>query len=237
MSFCVRLLVSIPLFCMVAACAGPGTKIDIAPTALAQVKTIAVIRSPEPKTYRIYYDNWRTSTALDFLFLPFVVPDLRTKADLVSKALKAHGTAVMSDLANNLSAQLIQFGFAAGVEDGQWEEADGKFTLPANKIQSEADAVLVVLAKFVGFVAHDFSDYHPTIQAEVTLLAKDRTATLYRDFHWSGAGPTSYPWKRSSANVTFANFDAIMADIQVSARSLSDAASGIATTIAADLKR
>jgi len=237
MSLCVRLLISISLFCLLAACAGPGTKIDIAPAALAQVKTIAVIRSPEPKTYRIYYDNWRTSTALDFLFLPFVVPDLRTKADIVSKALKAHGASVMSDLANNLSAQLIQLGFASRVDDGQWEETDGKFTLPANKIQSDADAVLVVSASFVGFAALQFSDYHPTIRAEVTLLAKDRTVTLYRGFHWSGAGPASDPWKRSSANVTFANFDAVMADIPVSAKSLSDATYGIATTVAADLKR
>ncbi len=154
---------------------------------------------------------------------------MRTKADLVSKALKAQGVSVMSDLVNNLSAQLIQLGFAARVEDAQWEETDGKFTLPANKIQSDADAVLVVSANFVGFVAPQFGDYHPTIQAEATLLARDRTVALYRGFHWSGEGPTRDPWKTSSASVTFANFDAIMADIQVSARSLSDAASGMAT--------
>jgi hypothetical protein len=124
------------------------------------------------------------------------------------------------------------------VEDGPWEEADGKFKLSFDKIQSNADAVLVISPTIIGFVATGVtSDYLPTITAVVTLLGKDRKEQLYRGFHASGWQPKADGWRNSMAKTTFANFDALMADPTRTAASLSEAATAVTSTVSNDLRR
>jgi len=234
-----RFFLVITAIAVITGCAGPGPKIDIPPRTLANVHTIAVIRSPEPKAYTAV--NFGHPGMMFGLVGGLVVAaDQNHKQSLLTEAIKKINTVPTSDvLAEGIANQLTRRGFEVSVEDGPWEESDGKFNLDFEKITSSADAVLVVAPTIVGFVATGATkDYVPTITAVVTLLGKDRKNPIYRGFHASGWHPRGDDWRCSSPVVTtFGNFDALMSDPAKTANALSDAATGIAVTVAEDLKR
>ena len=219
-------------------CAGPVPKIDSSPTALSKVNTVAVIRPPEPKTYAVM-NFGHPGMAFGLIGGLIAGGDMSSKQDKLTAAVKQNASSQTSSaLAENIATRLTKMGFQATVEDGPWEETDGKFKLDIEKISSSADTVLVVAPTIVGFVATGAtSDYLPTIAASVTLLGKDRKEQLYRGFHACGWHPNADGWRYSSTPVAFANFDALMADPGKTADSLSSAASAVAVTVAEDLRR
>lgn len=221
-----------------AACAGPVPKIDSSPSALAQVNTIAVIRSREPDTYTVI-NFGHPGVAFGLIGGLVAAGDQGSKQDRLTEAVKQNTPApTASSLADSIAAQLNRQGFEASVEDGPWEEKDGKFVLKFENIKSDADAVLVVSPTMVGFIATGLtSDYMPTITAVATLLGKDRKEQLYRGFHACGWQPKGDGWRHSSPRTTFANFDELMADPGKTSLALTDAAAEIAVTVAQDLRR
>ena len=233
-----KTLLLVVVVAMLAACAGPVAKIDSSPIALAKVKTIAVIRTPEPKTYTVM-NFGHPGMAFGLIGGLIAASDQSSKQDQLTAALKKLDLAPTStSLADSIAAQLTRVGFEAKVEDGPWVETDGKFQLTFDQINSSADTVLVVSPTIVGFVATGAtSDYLPTITAIVTLLGKDRKETLYRGFHACGWQPKAEGWKYSATKTTFSNFDALMADPEKTAGALRDVSAEIAMTVADDLKR
>ena len=232
-----KFLLAVPVFSLLAACVGPMPKIDSSPGKLASIRTIAVIRAPEPKTYTVMFFG-HPGMAFGLIGGLVAASDQNDKQERLSKAYREQGTAVAANLASQISAELVRIGYDARVEDADWEEVDGKFKLPYEKIKSDADAVLVISSSTTGFVSTGItSDYMPTIWVGVNLLGKDRKEPLYRGFHATGWQPKSDGWKFTPPTKGFANFDALMTDTRTSAKALEDATAGIAATVAADLKR
>jgi len=239
----IKSLLFIATVAVVVGCASVP-RIDSPPGALASVKTVAVIRSPEPKTYTV----WDMANPLGFLFGPIgslvAAADRISKQDTLTQAIKEKNkTPTSGILAQSIATQLTHGGFDAKVEEGPWEwkEDNETFSLEFEKIASSADAVLVVTPTIVGFIFRrdDFfriGDYLPTITVVATLLGKDREV-LYRGYHAVGWKPGVEGWRHSPPKVTFSDFDALMADPEKTAAALSGAASEIAITVAEDLKR
>ncbi len=228
-------MIPVTLFALLAACSSPG-RINADPEALKSIHSIAVIRPPEVKTITIR--TYGQSAAFWFgAAFGGLIGDAQDSAKerQLTEALNLHQLAINSILANDVAARLLERGFEAKVEDAQWEERGGNYFF--SKVNSDADAVLVVTPIMVGFIAPGFvsNEYIPTIYAEATLLGRDRKTVLYRSFHSSGHKPGGN-WKHTPAKVTFTDFDALMAHTGEAAASLKGATSAIASTIAADIK-
>lgn len=234
----IRSLALIATVAVVTGCAAPVPRIDASPGAIANVKTIAVIRSPEPKTYTVM-NFGHPGMAFGLIGGLVAAADQNSRQERLTQAVKEKSPIPTSGtLADSIATRLARQGFEAKVEDGPWEESDGRYKLDFEKINSSADTVLVVTPTIVGFIATGVtSDYFPTVTAVVTLLGKDRKEQLYRGFHAAGWGPAADGWRHTSPKVTFPNFDALMADPAKAAGALSDAASEVAETVAQDLRR
>lgn len=232
-----NVLVAILLASLLTACAAP-VRIDATPEVLSSVHSIAVIRPPEVKTLTVRQFGQPAAFWFGAAF-GGLIGDAQdsAKGRQLTETLNRQNFVISSTLADDIAARLLQKGFEAKVEDAEWDESENKFNLPFEKIHSNADAVLVVMPTMVGFIDPGFfsSKYIPTINAEVTLLGKDRKQVLYRGLHASGWKPGAN-WKYTPEKVTFANFDSIMAHPSDAAASLREAASAIASTIAADIR-
>lgn len=237
----IKPLLVIVAITVLAGCATPVPKIDSSPDALANVKTIAVIRSPEPKTYTVLHFGCPTCMFVGPLGVLAEEANRKSKQDILTHAIREKNeTPTAGVLAQSIATQLTRRGFIAKVEEGPWEwnESDNHFQLEHEKITSSADAVLLVAPGTVGFIAkRPSSDYLPTILVVTTLLGKDRKELLYRGYHAVGWKPPNDGWRHSPPKVTFSDFDALMADPEKTAAALTDAASEIAVTVAEDLKR
>jgi hypothetical protein len=232
-----RLVILCAVMALLAACAGPVPRIDASVNSLSPVKTIAVIRPPEPKTYTVM-NFGHPGMAFGLIGGLIAGGDQASKQDQLSAAFKAQGVGFASHLASQIALKLGTAGYETAVEDGPWEEAEGRYRLPFDKINSKADAVLVVSPTIVGFIATGaISDYLPTMTAVVTLLGKDRKEQLYRGFHSSGWAPKADGWKVTPPKKTFPDFDTLMANTKASASALDNAGTAIAETVSADLRR
>lgn len=238
MNSLLRLLGIAVLAGLLAACAGPVPKVDAAASKLATIKTVAVIRAPEPKTYAVM-NFGHPGMAFGLVGGLIAAADQSAKQDRVSAAFKSQGAKVNGNLAEQLVTRLQASGYDARIEDGPWEEADGGYKLAFDKIDSTADAVLVASPAVVGFVATGaVSDYMPTMTVVASLfLGKERKNPLYRGFHSYGWAPKAEGWKNSAPKKTFANFDAVMADTKSAQTALDDAGTRLAESVAGDLRR
>ncbi|MCL2020873.1 MAG: hypothetical protein FWG81_01915 [Betaproteobacteria bacterium] len=232
----VKSLLAIATIALISGCASPVPKIDISPNTLTNVKTVAVIRSPEPKTYTVY-DFFHLGRAFGFIGGMIAIADQYKKQELLTQAIKEKNETPTSDtLAQSIATQLAYQGFDAKVEEGSWEEIDNGFKIEFEKITSNADAILVVAPTTIGFISTSAtSGYLPTITAVLTLFGEDRKEPLYRGFHATGWLPNAGGWRYSPPKVTFSDFGTLMSDPEKAATALSDAASGIAVTVAEDL--
>lgn len=213
------------------ACAGPAPKIDASPSAIAGIKTVAVIRPPEPKAYvLVHFGHPRGASAAG---------DLSGKQVILTAATREKNLPSPSErLATDLANQLRKFGFQARVEDGPWEESDGRFKIDVEKITSSADAVLIVNPTLIGFIAPGASsDYVPTVTAVVTLLGNDRKEPIYRGYHACGWHSRHDIWRSSSTPISFVDYHSLISDPERAADSLALAASAVASTVAEDLRR
>jgi hypothetical protein len=233
----VKIAVAVSIAGMLAACAGPVPRIDSSPEKLARIKTIAVITAPEPKSYTMA--NFGHPGMMFGLVGGLVAgSDMTSKTDTISSAYKGAGISVTARLGRETVERLNTAGYQARVELGNWEVTEGKYKLPFDKIQSDADAVLILSTTFIGYVATGVtSDYLPSIWSSAILLGKDRKEPLYRGFHSTGWQPKGDGWRYTPPKKTFGNFDALMTDPRASGTALEEASVNIAETVTADLKR
>ena len=221
---------------LLTACAGPVKKVDASREKLATIRTIAVIRPPEPKAYEVM-NFGHPGLAFGVIGGAIAASDQSSKKNLLNASYKERNLAASSKLAGSIAEQLNSSGFEAIVEEGPWEEVDGKFKLSLDKISSTADGVLVVTPTLEGFVATTTQDYMPTVTAVVVLLGKDRKEQLYKGFHSSGWAPMGDGWRITLAKVTFRNSDALIQDTKASSEALVNAAIAIGQTVGTDLRK
>jgi hypothetical protein len=223
------------------ACVGPLPKIEASPTSLESIKTIAVIRPPEPELYTLVNFGHAGLAALGGVLGGAVASGLQgsTMAQ-VTEALKRENPSLISQgLPENIARELNKRGYEAKIEDGPWERnEEGAFKFQFDKTDSSADGVLVIIPTIVGFVSTGLTeDYKPTVIVGVTLLGKNRDEKLYRGFHASGWEPKGEGWRHSEPKLTFSNLDSILSDQSKAAASLTNAAANIGLTVAEDLRR
>lgn len=221
---------------LLAACAGSVPRIDASATKLAPIKTIAVVRPPEPKTYAVM-NFGHPGMAFGAIGGLIAASDQSNKQERLTALYKERKLAVNSRLADSIAEQLNSSGFVATVAEGPWEEIDGKLQLPFDKIVSAADGVLVVTPTLEGFVATTTQDYMPTVAAVVVLLDKGRREPLYKGFHSAGWAPMGEGWRTTPPKMIFRNFDALINDPAASSEALVDAAKAIGQTVGADLRK
>jgi hypothetical protein len=214
-------------------------KVDTSPEALAPIKTIAVIRPHALKRYAVVNLMPMSGMAFGAIGGAIAYRNQVSKEKSLKNVLENKCQTFPNIFADAIAGNLAADGYQTTTEDGPWEETpDGKGKIDFEKIQSQADAVLVVTPALVGFVTESsFADYKPTINAVATLLGKDRKQIIYQGYHSSGWKPRGDAWTSSEPKKRFSNFDALLADPSQSADALNDAARAIASRIGADLKR
>jgi hypothetical protein len=104
-------------------------------------------------------------------------------------------------------------------------------------VESDADALLVVAPRIVGFVAASaLTPYEPTVAAEVTLLGRDHKAVLYHGLHAAGVNPSAGDWRNVPARRSFADVDGLVANPAATASALTEAGTDVARAIADDIR-
>ena len=220
-----------------AGCATPE-KVALNKEAAGEVDTVTLVVAPDPKKYTI------SNLAHPGLMFGLVggaiaAADQANKENRFARIAHSEKFSVSSALAKAVEQKLVAAGYKVRLQDGQWEEKDGKLSLQADKFPAEAGAILVVSPTIVGFVAGytDKTHYLPTIHAAATLLGKDRKTALYKGFHSTGWQPNGEAWRHTKAQKTFADFDALVAQPKESTAALELSAEAISTSIAEDLRR
>ncbi|MEJ8845753.1 hypothetical protein [Variovorax rhizosphaerae] len=231
------LAAGIAALALLTGCVGPVPRIEAAPAKLTEIKTIAVVRTPEPKTYTVM-NIGHPGTAFGLVGGLIAAADQISKTNTLSKAYQDQGTSTSAALTTEVVGQLKAQGYTVNEQDAPWNEKDGRFSLQFDQIQSDADAVLVIAPTLVGFVSpQNSTEYLPTVTAVATLLGKDRANPLYRGFHSVGWRPTAEGWRNRLPKTTYPNFSALMTDTRASADALNGAAADVASSVAVDLKR
>lgn len=223
---------------VLSACAAPLQRVDADAVKLAPVRSIAVIRAPEPKSFTVL-NIGHVGGAFGIIGAAIAEADRASKESKLSEAFKAQGMRINGLFADGLVRRLTEMGYDARVEDGTWQEEGGKYKLPTEKIASTADAVVVPEPQLIGFVSpQDSTDYMPTVRIVATVLGKNRNEVLYRGYYSAGA-PVIFPegWKHLPPVARFPNFDALMADTKVSAESIVNAGAALAEAVASELRK
>jgi len=233
--FC-RLVVVAMLAGFLGACASHAP-VEASASKLAAIKTIAVLSPPEPETYRV--ENLSHPGIVFGLVGGLVAAaDQSAKQDKLSSALKSQGAAIVSGMAKQLVSHLSRSGYKARVENAPWEKKGSDFVLAYDKIQSDADAVLIMEPTQMGFLATGpVSDYVPTIKLEATLLGKDRKEPMYRGFYIHSGQYRDDKWKTITPKTTFPNFEAMISNTKAVADALNEAGAALAQSVGADLRR
>ncbi len=225
-------IISIIACILLPACTWPP-KIDLSPQASAQLKSIVVLRVPEPEKYGVA--RGATGSQLDILLLPLViiaVADIRSKQPVFDKTLNEQRPLVMSHLVDKLAGQLERRGFAVKVIDGEVSGKPEELKVSTRDAIPQCDGIVVLSDSRISFLAHYFySDYQPAVSATATLFAGDGKQVLYRRRHQSGNDTSA-----SRAGAAFTSFDALIANPAAAAESLRDAAEVVAAAIAEDLR-
>lgn len=226
---------------LLAACANQVPRIDLAPQAMAKVKTIAIIRPPEPKVYSVV-NFGHPGIMFGLIGGMIVVADRNDKQEQLAKTYHEQHVEVCNQLSRKISDRLASLGFSTRVEDAPWVETNGIPVILFKDIKTDADAVLVVAPSVIGFVATGLgrgydNDYLPTIATSVILLGNDREKPLYRGYHATGWEQFGSGWRFTPPTTTFPDFDSLYTDPKASYRSLVEAADKIATSVVMDLRQ
>ncbi len=224
------------LIMFLTACAGPGARVEAGVSRLAAVRTIILVRAPEPE-YKILNLN-NGAAVFGAVGALATSVDADAKQQQLNTKYKKLGTEVFKALNDRLAVRLRALGYDVRIEEIAWTQANGKYGPQLDRLPSEADAVLIVAPAVVGFVAAGSStrDYQPTVSTRTTLLGKDRQEVLFLGFHSSGYRPRGDQWRSTPPARTFVNFDALTAGKEGS-DALEDGARSTADLIAADLRR
>ena len=236
MTFFRARLVLLLLPLVLAACAAPAPQVAVSSQQLSAIRTVAVVRAPEPEGYTVI-NLGHPGIAFGVIGGAVAASDMKQKSDQLSSALRAQGGGFTTKLADLMVLRLAAAGYDARVEDAPWQMEEGRQRLDFEKIHSDADVVLVLSPQIVGFVARGMtSDYLPSLTVVATLLDRQKQQ-IYRGYHSYGYTPKQEGWKAAAPRTTFPNFDALMADPVATAAALRVAGNAIADSVAGDLRK
>jgi hypothetical protein len=222
---------------LLAACASGPQTVQLARESGESIKTVAIVLPPEPKSYCVVNMG---NPALAFALVGgiFVAAEQDSKQSKFYQAMQFQKFSVKAILSAMLEKKLNAAGYQARVIEGPWEERDGRFVLNTEQINTEADALLIIVPTTAGFISKGpAADYVPTMTVVVRLLARDRKTELYRAFHAYGWHPRADGWRFTPATRSFTDFDSLMAKPAESASALGESAEAVSGTIAQDLRR
>jgi len=219
-------------------CSELPPRVEATPAAMAKVKSIAVVRPPETKTYAVVDLTPSVAEAFGLIGALVASSAQDKKQEKLTAAIKAQpGLPPVKTLADVIAAQLAKHGFSVTETDSGWVQEDGQYKFDPAKLDSGADAVLLVEPRSVGFLMQtSATGFQPAITATVTLLGKDRKETLYRGYHSCNWGMGDKQWKNVSTPGSFADFDKVLADPKMAAGSLNSAAGLVAASVAEDIR-
>ena len=228
------------LILVLTGCAGPVPKIDLAPAAMTNVKTIAVVRTPEPAQYSVM-NFGHPGMALGLIGGAMVAADTNAKQQKLTQVYNDNKVAVCAELSRLVAERLNAAGYQAHVEDQPWKRVDGKDALQFKDIKSNADAVVVLSPTVLGFVATGLAggynnDYLPTLAVVVNVLGTDREKPLYRGYHVTGWELKAEGWHFTKPKARYPSFDLITDKPKESAAALADAAAAIVDSVIEDLR-
>jgi hypothetical protein len=212
--------------------------VDISqPAKMSAIRSVAVIRAPEPKTYTVM-NLGHPGMAFGIIGGLAAAGDQMAKQDRLSAAFKAQRAAFTDHLAGELVGRLVASGYDARLEPSQWKEVNGGFQPALDELNFSADAVLVISPRIVGFVATGpMSDYLPTMAVVIGLWSPTSKDLLYRGYHAYGWTPKAEGWKSSVPTKSFTNFDALMSDTRAAEAALRDAGAAISQIVISDLRK
>jgi hypothetical protein len=232
----IRVLSAALLLSLLAACASAPQK-QASKQTLAEIKTIVILRPPEPKTYAAMYFTGPASLfgAIGGLI---AAGDISKKQDTLTAAFKVQNYSFCPRVADKIAANLTAMGYQARAEDGPWEEYGAGYKFHPEKLKTDADATMILVPGLTGFVAQStFHDYLPTMVISAKLVGRDGKEELYLTKNVVGWEPKFGDWRMIPAKTRFANFDALMADVPATAQSLMDAGDAIVLVVTEDFKR
>jgi len=221
---------------LTAGCA-PMTRVELAQDGVAGLRTIDLVMPPEPGDYVVAMENHPGAAVGGAVGAVISIADQTAKTNRVKQALEGQRISVSHTMADALVQRLKATGYRVRLVEAPWVQQSAPPTVDVGSIQSEADALLVVTPRTIGFVtANAFTAYEPTVMAEVTLLGRDRKTVLYRGLHSAGRKPALGEWRNVASRRTFADVDGLTANPAATASALTEAGTDVARAIADDIR-
>lgn len=230
----VRLTGIVVAMALTAGCASTP-RVELAQDGLAGIRAVDLVMPPEPEAYSVTMMYHPAAAIGGALGAVIGGADQSAKTDRVKRALEGQRISITRTMANVLVQRLKAAGYRVRQIEAVRQSEPPRVNVTA--IESDADALLVVAPRTVGFRAETAaSPYEPTVTAEVTLLGRDRKAVLYRGLHAAGLGPSAGDWRKVPARRSFADVDGLVANPAATASALTEAGTDIARAIADDIQ-
>jgi len=230
-----RLSLIVVVLALTAGCA-PLSRIELAQDGIVGLHSIDVVMPPEPQEYVVFMENHPGAAVGGVIGGVIMAADQTAKTNRVKQALLGQHISVSRTIADALVQRLRATGYRVRLVEAP---LDRQLVSSVNvtAIDSDADALLVVAPRTIGFVtANAFAAYEPTVTAEVTLLGRDRTTVLYRGLHSAGRQPALGEWRNVSTGRSFENVDSLVANPGTTAAALTEAGTVVARAMADDIR-
>jgi len=230
-----RLSGVVVMLALAAGCA-PMSRIELAQDGIVGLHSIDVVMPPEPQEYAVFMENHPGAAVGGLIGGVIIAADQIAKTNRVKQALQGQRISVSRTIADALVQRLKATGYRVRLVEAPLDQqvVSG---VRVSTIESDADALLVVAPRTIGFVtANAIAAYEPTVTAEVTLLARDRTTVLYRGLHSAGRQPALGEWRNVPTGRTFENVDSLIANPGATAAALTEAGTAVAGAMADDIR-
>lgn len=220
---------------LLAACAAPTPKVNLAADAIAPGQVITLIRPPEIKTFTIYAPH--VGMAFGLVGGLVAGAHMASRAETVRELVIGQKLNVSDALADAVARELRAAGYRVNVQTGAWIATNGKLTPDMDKLDPSWDRVMYVAPAIVGFWANGLTgNYQPAVRVRATITGADRKRLLYDSHHVTGIELKGDGWILvPSAGEGFASFDALIARPPATAASLRQGIDQVARSIARDM--
>jgi hypothetical protein len=232
----VRLAGIVAALALTAGCASMS-RTELAQDGLVGIRAVDVVMPPEPGAYQVTMAAHPGAAIGGAIGAVITIADQSAKTDRVKRALEGQPISITRTMASVLVQRLKAAGYRVRQIEAPWVQQSLPPSVNVAAVESDADALLVVVPHTVGFTAASaFSPYEPTVMAEVTLLGRDRKAVLYHGLHAAGLNGSAGDWRTVPARRSFADVDGLVANPVATASALAEAGTDVARAIADDIR-
>lgn len=229
-------VVTVTVALLLTACAGgPQPHVEVNQQTLRNIKRIDVVTHPEIGRYLV-----RTGLDAAAPLGGYVGASTAGEAnDIRSRFLRIVNEKKLQPyarLATQVTTGLSKAGYMANQIPGPWTVKDSTYYITYKDIQSDADAILLLLPKDFGITTDGtFGDLVPYAQIEAVLLKPDRATFLYQQLHVSGLRFSTTNVNYLPARVRWKHSEHAVADPQATFDAMATAIDDIAASIVKDL--